>query len=365
LLTQDKNTKSAKMQKAIDWGCKIVTMEWLYSCLETGIISGLSSKRSPLKILDQKISQERESIVPSLQNENDAKSINKLLNKQAEVPIKPATLMVNLDPLEQLLFDEGTSVIHAHTSQITNTTQRKKRTIQIEEEISTAPTIIGQQGVSYDDHDSISLQHDFFASSVSTKKVKFKQRCIMFSGVTPSDRQMIAKEVPNLGGVCIINDKWDPDCTHLVVNNPQKTEKFLAACASGAWYFLLTRIVNINYINESVKQGKFVEEEAYLEIGEFTSVSKFWCRYYQKNGKKAFDGWNVELNVSSNKEFGFKRLLSAGNGSTGPGGFTLIEKHKFKQNTSKSDTQYVDSTFLIDYLLSMGEKDRNDYLVGG
>jgi hypothetical protein len=47
----------------------------------------------------------------------------------------------------------------------------------------------------------------------------------------------------------------------------------------------------------------------------------------------------------------------------GPGGFTLIEKQKYKQLANKDDIDYVDSTFLIEYLVSLGKKKQSDYVM--
>ncbi len=119
----------------------------------------------------------------------------------------------------------------------------------------------------------------------------------------------------------------------------------------------------MQFIKDSVKQGSFVDETKYLDIGEFSDVAKYWSAYFQETGKKAFDGWKVEVSVSLSKEPGFKRLLDAGRGSIGPGGFTLVERQRFKQLTKKEDKEYVDSTFLIEYLLSLGNKKRSEYVL--
>jgi uncharacterized protein YecA (UPF0149 family) len=113
----------------------------------------------------------------------------------------------------------------------------------------------------------------------------------------------------------------------------------------------------MQYIKDSVNAKQFMPETDYQEIGEFTSVAKHWCRMYQETGQRAFQDWKVQLRVSPNKEHGFKRLLAAGNGILGPGGFTLVEKSKFRAD----DSDCIDSTFLIDYLLSLGKKSRSSY----
>jgi hypothetical protein len=115
----------------------------------------------------------------------------------------------------------------------------------------------------------------------------------------------------------------------------------------------------MQFIRDSVNEKRFMDETQYQEIGDFTSVAEHWSRYYQETGKRAFQDWKVQLRVSPSKEHGFKRLLAAGNAILGDGGFTLVEKSKF----GTDDSECVDSTFLIDYLLSLGKKSRSSYIL--
>jgi hypothetical protein len=228
LLAQDVLAKSAKISKAKEWKCPIIRVDWLYSVLEHGVLPG-SSKRVPLQ---DRISQD-DSMVPSLKAGKGEDVFDTISTKVADP---------YLDPLEQLLFDEVKPVVMPvpemkpkvmDISEFIPQAEPKKRTIQVEVEKSKSVNTL-QQSVSYDDHDSVSQQNRLFQPN--TKKPKVIERVFMFSGLSPIDRQTVAREVPNLGGSCLNQDKWDPKCTHLIVLEPQKTEKFLAACASGAWY---------------------------------------------------------------------------------------------------------------------------------
>ena len=115
----------------------------------------------------------------------------------------------------------------------------------------------------------------------------------------------------------------------------------------------------MKFIKDSVTEKMFVDERQYQDIGEFSSIAKYWSNYYQETGKRAFEGWRIDLDVSSTKEFGFQRLIVAGNGIVGPGGFVLVERSRYKP----SDKECIDSTFLIEYLLSCGKKNRADFIL--
>jgi hypothetical protein len=218
LLVKDQGIQSAKSKKAEEWKIPKIQVEWLYQWLE----SDQKTNVSPVKQID--IGED--SLVPSLRVEQEPKP---------EFLMETSTK--ELDPLEQLLFNDQNrpppSEIINSFKQITKTEPRK-RTIHIEER--NAPTVSLPRSVSYDDHDGLNEQNRMFGET-NPKKKRVEAKVFMFTGLTVGDRQLIAREVPGLGGTCLNHDRWDATCTHLIVSNPQKTEKFLAACASGAWYF--------------------------------------------------------------------------------------------------------------------------------
>ena len=63
-----------------------------------------------------------------------------------------------------------------------------------------------------------------------------KQKIFLVTGVPSSQRPSVLKVIQKLGGKFIHSDSWHPDCTHLIVGRPSRTEKCLAACAAGTWY---------------------------------------------------------------------------------------------------------------------------------
>lgn len=47
------------------------------------------------------------------------------------------------------------------------------------------------------------------------------------------------------------------ECTHLIVGNPTRSEKFLSACAAGRW------ILTQSYVLDSGRQGRWLDEGSY------------------------------------------------------------------------------------------------------
>jgi len=52
--------------------------------------------------------------------------------------------------------------------------------------------------------------------------------------------------------------KFDRKCTHVIMGSPTRTEKSLAACASGIW------LLKTDYLKSSLQRGKFLEEKPYV-----------------------------------------------------------------------------------------------------
>ncbi len=69
----------------------------------------------------------------------------------------------------------------------------------------------------------------------SAKIVKQKKKIFLATGVNINQRSYLAKTIQKLGGTFLQSDVWRPECTHLIVGRPSRTEKCLAACAAGAW----------------------------------------------------------------------------------------------------------------------------------
>lgn len=180
--------------------------------------------------------------------------------------------------------------------------RKKKREIKVQDPQSD----LTNQSVLYNDH----------KGQYETKKLLFKlqfqesNKVFMFSGISSQDRKTATEIIESLGQTVMENDKWNDDCTHLICK-PQKTEKFLAACASGAWYVHLIRILNMDYVHECARRKEFVQE--FAEVNDkFMKAASFWRSKFEEHKSKAFEGWNVLLLVEASKHPGYHRLLIAG-----------------------------------------------------
>jgi len=169
--------------------------------------------------------------------------------------------------------------------------------------------------------------------------------CFMFSIIRNELRSVYAKKIKALGGKVSEKDHWDESCTHLIIKEPNRGEKYLAAIASGVW------VLKPEYMEESIKQGKFVNEEDY-EWGngpDDTNIAKAAPRWrlqlenYLKptveKTRGSFEGWNILLMVDPKKREGFTRLLKAGKGKV-----TLL-KNTIRNIKNKEYTHFfIDGT---------------------
>ncbi|EPZ31690.1 hypothetical protein O9G_000169 [Rozella allomycis CSF55] len=92
-----------------------------------------------------------------------------------------------------------------------------------------------------------------------------------------------------------------------------RTEKFLSACAVGAW------ILHPDYFSACQSQNAFVDEEKYEwsaiwspKISSLVNAPKY-CRLMNKS-RKVYENWNVLLLIDEKRLGGFKRLIELGGG---------------------------------------------------
>uniref|UniRef100_A0A8C4Z728 DNA topoisomerase II binding protein 1 n=1 Tax=Gadus morhua TaxID=8049 RepID=A0A8C4Z728_GADMO len=143
------------------------------------------------------------------------------------------------------------------------------------------------------------------------------------SSLSPQERIDYSHLIEELGGVVLDKQSFDPSCTHIIVGNPLRNEKYLAAMAAGKW------ILHRSYLEACRAAGHFLQEDEY-EWGSgnildaLPSISphkkrlalaaKRWRTALQDRGplEGAFSGWTVMLNIDQTRESGFRRLLQSG-----------------------------------------------------
>jgi hypothetical protein len=87
----------------------------------------------------------------------------------------------------------------------------------------------------------VSSQASTTASACSTQQPtpQSQPKYFLATGIPSSKRPFVMKTIQRLGGTFLSSDVWKPECTHLLVGKPTRTEKCLAACASGAWWVFI------------------------------------------------------------------------------------------------------------------------------
>ena len=154
-------------------------------------------------------------------------------------------------------------------------------------------------------------------STPVTHQSTMDDKLFVVSGVTSSERSSLKYRILKLGAsLSRTADLWDPLATHLLCTKPSGSEKFFAAMASG------TPILRCNYIEESYKERRFLEEREF-EINESdagTEIEKrlvramrAWREQFICTSKRAFDGWRVIVMMDdASKAASVERVLVAG-----------------------------------------------------
>eukprot|EP01091_Cochliopodium_minus_P008974 TRINITY_DN2123_c0_g1_i7.p1 TRINITY_DN2123_c0_g1~~TRINITY_DN2123_c0_g1_i7.p1 ORF type:complete len:877 (-),score=365.99 TRINITY_DN2123_c0_g1_i7:155-2785(-) len=131
-----------------------------------------------------------------------------------------------------------------------------------------------------------SPDHDSFLDFISSRKVQNDKNDspykVMFTGITDKKREDVIKK---LGGLIV--DNFEKGCSHLITNKIRLTNKFLCGIS------LTEHIVDIKWVDECKKQGKFVDEEDFVLTDN------------ENEGK-----WKFSLKESIDKSKHHKKLLS-------------------------------------------------------
>eukprot|EP01135_Chromosphaera_perkinsii_P002497 Nk52_evm13s224 gene=Nk52_evmTU13s224 len=206
----------------------------------------------------------------------------------------------------------------------------------------------------------------------------------IFSGIAPKKKEGLMKVIKALGGVPLTTVQFDPTCTHLIVNGPSLTEKYLASLATGKW------IIKSDYILACQAEGKFIDEEAFELSHETvneeyrndnpddmllgprewrTRLNESSVRASKKKPEEsngAFKGWKVLLCVENKKKSGFETLLKAGRAtvisSSPPFSADLIYKatHCFVDTCLVKPLGKFEFGHIMDSSVNLADKSKRD-----
>ncbi|XP_046384565.1 DNA topoisomerase 2-binding protein 1 [Ischnura elegans] len=153
----------------------------------------------------------------------------------------------------------------------------------------------------------------------------------MFSSMDEAEKMRYKSVVENLGGQVCVDTNFDTSATHLITLRPARSEKLLGSIASGIW------VLHPKYLDASVAEGAFVEEEAYewgnpsglvpmptVEIERILSAAIHRWRVKIKGGglqmssesrRGAFEGMCAIVHMVEERAGAFRRLIVAGGGT--------------------------------------------------
>ncbi|XP_077318518.1 SMC5-SMC6 complex localization factor protein 1 [Lithobates pipiens] len=195
-------------------------------------------------------------------------------------------------------------------------------------------------------------------------EVPVRQVIVQLTGFRDAEKDSLAGMLSKLPCEFIDSEKFK-SCTHLIAKNPCRSEKWLAACASGKW--VLTK----EYVINSAESGRWLDETTY-EWGykmerdahyspQMQAAPKRWREHLtHSRALGAFSRWKVVLlieNADKERE-SFLRILAAGQATVCDAqkpeeGVT----HVFTNNKSLNDRErssnapYYSVLYLGEYLL--------------
>lgn len=147
--------------------------------------------------------------------------------------------------------------------------------------------------------------------NVEPLQCQSRERVFAISSVTPDQRSTFPTIIDDLGGSMLkSNVNWDPSTTHLVIGGLTKSEKFLAACASGAW------ILRPEYLVECSTAGRFLDEARFEWQPSWCDdplarAPRFW-RCEVRKGRRPFQNWQALLVSDQKRLASLRAILEAG-----------------------------------------------------
>ena len=77
---------------------------------------------------------------------------------------------------------------------------------------------------------------DLSTPSSCTLPISLDIPVFLLSALTVQQKAKMMKCLNQLSFKVLNSNNWEDECTHLIVGYPSRSEKYLAACASGRWY---------------------------------------------------------------------------------------------------------------------------------
>eukprot|EP00058_Branchiostoma_floridae_P012092 XP_002597580.1 hypothetical protein BRAFLDRAFT_82314 [Branchiostoma floridae] len=107
------------------------------------------------------------------------------------------------------------------------------------------------------------------AQGEEEEEVQKQVYVFQMSGMTPQEKMDYSGLIEELGGEVVDKQTFDGRCTHIVVGNPNRNEKYLSALATGRW------ILHRSYMEACREAKAFVETKSAAKCPEnFTEASQ-------------------------------------------------------------------------------------------
>lgn len=117
-------------------------------------------------------------------------------------------------------------------------------------------------------------------------------------------RMLLMERIRLLGGqICQNLSNYDPACTHLLCERPNRGEKLLGCMAAGKW------VLNISYIEECHARGVFLDESLY-EWGNPKALNLPTLAPEEQQIAAAAHRWRLELTPDSGAFSDYRVILS-------------------------------------------------------
>lgn len=336
---------SEKYIKSRKWGSiKIVNFNWLLDCI--------SQQKKVLEdeyLIDKQYIKEKEIFAINEDNNisniiNHSSSQYDFYSTQLSIFSQSPTINVkskNLNIKNESMILDGTNNIEESPISINNVIPSSLSPQQLNplsQQSNLSPILLSPQ------------LNDTLISKQSNLSSMCKKPSFIFGGGLKSEHKIYKQIIEELGGIVIwpVVPNYDNNCTHLILFELKRTEKFLCCCSEKKW------ILNTTYLDECKRIGKFILEEKY-EINGIDNISKAGKRW-RISINKPFDNMNICIigNCSPPSDT-LKKVINCGNGIV-----TLIpiifelenELNNYQSALTKCNLVVIDKTSIIPEFIS-------------